>query len=247
MLGLVGLSLAAWLASPESKDRAWMFWGGAYLFMGWIGFFLPFVTFAGGLPNPNPTPSRSVAVRAAGTAILLFLVTAYGEPLAEYRSRAEIGLDPAIQFPKGPRTPGGLLSLRAAVRTSPPDRFSFSIDLPFAWPPNWLLFSFHLFLVLSAYCVLSAFLGQLTAYLTNGLSPPVRTNTRWALGLLYAFLFLAALAVGNWWVRQAPSNSGPVAAWAPLVVPLIELGLLMWLARLGGHKTPPDLPGSQSD
>ncbi len=246
-IGLVALALAAWLASPEGRNGAWTFWGGAYLVLGWIGLFLPFATYSGGLAAPSPTPTRSVTLRALSIAALYFVVAAFGKPVAEYRQRVETGGDITVQFPLGPETPATILSLAEAVRASPPERFSFSTDRPLARPPNWLMFSFHSFFALAAFCILSAFLGQLVAFLTNGLSPPARTNTRWAVGLITAFLVLAASTLGNAWVRQDFSNSGYVGAWAPLVIPLVELGLLMWLARHRGGRTHPNPPGSPSD
>jgi len=231
MLGLVGLSLSAWLVSPEAGARPWTFWGGLCLFLGWISLFLPCVTFAGGLANSSPVPTRAVTMRSLGIAVIFYGSSAFAEPVAKHRFRQESVGNQAGDTRLGPRTPWAILAQRSANRASPPESYSFSVEHPFDRPPNWLLFSFWSSISLSVYCVLAAFLGQIVAFLTSGLSPPSRANTRWAVGLVTATLVLTAFVMGDSWVRQDVSHSGVVGAWAPLLVPLLGLWVLMWLAQ----------------
>ena len=135
-------------------------------------------------------------------------------------------------YPFGPPTPGGLLAHRSAIEADPPETYNFRVDSPLSRPPNWLTYLFHSVIALAFYSVFAVLLGHRSGKLTTGLSPPDRRNARWALGLVGAIAFFVAEAAGGEWVRADPSNSGVLGAWFPMVVPVVELGVLVVLARV---------------
>jgi hypothetical protein len=120
------------------------------------------------------------------------------------------------------------------VEAHPPDSFSFQVDRPLQRPPNWLTYLIHGPAAIAAFAVLSALIGWLTAGLTTGLSPPIRFSARWAIGLASALSFLLVEFAAGDWVRADPSHSGLLAAWGPLVLPLLILVVLRFLARRPG-------------
>jgi hypothetical protein len=193
--------------------------------------FLPYAAFAGGLAVSRATSNRSITVRALILAAVSFALLAYVEPIARYHHRVERGVDVSRQFPLGPATPGTLLSLKEAIQASPPNTYRYSVDEPMEAPPNWVEHLLHGLLVLPLFSLLSALLGRQIGSLTTGLPPPARQNARWALGVLSGLAFFIALVVGDSWVRNDPSRSGALGAWGALLIPMLELGLLLWLSR----------------
>jgi hypothetical protein len=151
-----------------------------------------------------------------------------------------------VHEPLGPRTPGTLLRIRAAVEADPPPSFGFRTDRPLELPPNWLTYLIHSVVALSLFSVLAAFLGYMAGFLTTGLSPPARRKARWALGLATGAAFFFALMAAGSWVRQSHENSGIAASYLPLLIPALALILLYYLARTrtrGEHGlSDPDVP-----
>jgi hypothetical protein len=228
---LIGLVLGAWLFSSRALQAPWNAWEWGQLLCGWVGLFLPFAAFAGGLAVPSSTPNWAVTTRSLLVALISFICLAYGEPLARYQHLSERGADISQQFPLGPLTPGTLRSLKAAVEASPPETYRLSTDSPFEWPPNWVEHLLHGLFVLPLFSVVSALLGRQVRFLTMGLSPPARRNARWALGVLSGVAFFIPMVLWDAWVGNDPSRSGILGAWGPLSVPMLELGLLLWLSR----------------
>jgi len=231
LAGLVALALLYQVIVGASLEGSGSIWTVVHLLAGWIGALLPFATFAGGLAACASLSPRSVAFRGFLLSIVAYGLLAYGSPIGDFQVRATVGADLTIEFPFGPETPGGLRALRSAVEADPPADYSFSVDRPLEQSPNWLTYLLHSFVVIAAFAVLGALLGQQAGFLTSGLSPPTRRNARWALGLLSAAAFFLAEGAGGEWVRLDPSNSGVLGAWMPLLVPLLALVLLTAVAR----------------
>jgi hypothetical protein len=209
-----------------------------FLLPGWAGLLLPYAAFAGGLAAHGTLPVPSVLKRGIVVAMVSYLLLAYGSPLAEYRIYASRETDLAALYPYGPTTPSALLAQRSAAEADPPERYSFRIDRPLEQPPNWLTYLFHSVMAIAFYAVFAALLGQLSGKLTTGLSPPNRRNARWAMGLAGAVGFFLAEAAAGEWVRADPMNSGVLGAWLPMIVPAVEAGLLVALARAQGRDHP---------
>ena len=198
---------------------------------GWLGMLLPAAAFAGGLAVSGVLSAPGVALRGGVLAVATYALMAYASPTAEYHRRIYRVGDVAMEFPYGPFTPGALAMVREAVRVDPPPVYSFRSADPLETPPNWLTYLIHSALAVSGFALLAGLLGLKAGEVTSGLSPPVRSNARWGIGLLTAVAFFLAEAFGGDWVRADPGNSGMVGAWLGLAVPLAELAVLVVLAR----------------
>ena len=230
-LGLLLPTLLAYMASSFLEGGPWTLSRVWALLPKWIGLFLPFAVFSGGLAVHGTLSAVHVLKRGLVIAAISYGLLGFLAPTAEYLVRKSGGVDVAALYPFGPNTPENLISRRAAVESDPPEDYNFRLDAPLSRPPNWLTYLLHQTVVLAFFAVLSALLGQLAAKLTTGLSPPNRRNARWALGLASGIAFFVAETAGGEWVRADPSNSGMVGAWLPLVVPLLGLGILSLLVR----------------
>ena len=242
-LGFFGWT-AAWLAvlllpTLLAQLSSGLFEGGIWRpgqivaqFPGWIGLFLPFAAFAGGVAGYAFLSTPSVLKRGALIAVVSYLLLAFGSPVAVYVEERSQGVDLEELYPFGPPTPDGLLAHRSAIEADPPEAYSFRIDSPLSRPPNWLTYLFHSVIALALYSILAVLLGRWSGKLTTGLSPPDRRNARWALGLAGAIAFFVAEAAGGEWVRADPSNSGVLGAWLPMLLPVVELGVLVVLTHL---------------
>jgi len=206
----------------------------SYVVPGWIALIIPFVVFAGGVTT---TPSRASTVvgRAALLAILSYGLMAFVTPIAKYRARAASGVDVETLYPFGPETPGGYLRHRAAVQNEPPDQFSYRIDRPRSLPPNWLSYLIYSPIAFALFTIFSAMLGREAAFFTTGLSPPVRRDTRWTLGLVSGAAFFVAEAIGGDWVRGDPSRSAMLGAGLPLLIPAAGLLISQVLHAVRRH------------
>ena len=223
ILGYLGSGLFE--EGPWNPGRVWV------PLPAWIGTFLPFAAFAGGVAVHGVLSAGGVLKRGLVIAILSYGLLAYASPVAQYLDRRNVGGGVSAVYPFGPNTPHGRIANRSAVEASPPEEYSFRVEDPLSTPPNWLTYLLHSTVVFAVFSVLSALLGQLAARLTTGLSPPKRRNARWALGLASGSAFFAAEAAGGEWARADPSNSGLFGAWLPLVVPFLGLGVLLLLVR----------------
>ncbi len=212
------------IAHPPGGNGGALEW--IFLIASWVGLCLPFAAFAGGVAGQGHLNATRLAVSAGLVSVLSLFLLGYASPHLNKLADAEKGLDVSLLYPMGPVTMGGLSDLRARVEADPPQEFSYRFDRPLDSPPSWITYQIHTPLVLSLFAILAAFLGALTASLTTGLSPPARKNARWAIGLLSSVLFIWAEAMGGEWVRASPLNSGVIGAWAPMLVPGIELWLL---------------------
>lgn len=202
-----------------------------HLSPGWIGLFLPFTAFAGGLTSEGGLVSGRLVRRGLLVLLFSYALLGFGAPMGSYLDDKSSGADVALLYPTGPGTPLDLLELRSAIEADPPEAYSFRATRPYANPPNWIGYLIFSPMALAFYSVFSILLGSRVAKLTSGLSPPSRLNARWALGLLFGVLFFLAVVGGGEWVRDDPSRSGILAAWVPLVVPVLILGLLEFVLR----------------
>ncbi|TFH64047.1 MAG: hypothetical protein E4G90_08875, partial [Gemmatimonadales bacterium] len=164
---------------------------------GWIGLFLPFAAFVGGLAAHAVLSVGSMVKRAAMIAVVSYFLLAYGSPMAFYRDYASREADLTALYPFGPPTPRALLAQRSAVEANPPQTYSFRVGRPLEHPPNWLTYLLHRAIVIAGFSVLAGLLGHRSGKLTTGLSPPDRRNARWALGLASSIAFFLAEAAGG--------------------------------------------------
>lgn len=229
--GLVALAVVRHGFAGLLEGDWWRWLQALYFLPGWIGLLLPFAAFAGGVAGHSSLSVRDLVWRAASLVAISYLMLAFLAGIASYSEQARWGTDVEAVFPFGPRTPRGLLAHMEAIEADPPDAFSFRASQPLALPPNWLTYLLQSSAAAAAFAMLSALIGFWGAMVTTGLSPPNRRNARWALGLGSGILFFAAVVAGSEWVRSSPENSGLLGAWLPLLVPLTELALLIWVSR----------------
>jgi hypothetical protein len=230
LVGLVGLALLYQVATWPAQWDSLSFEETALLLPGWLGVLLPAGAFAGGLAISGISPHRGVALRAALLAMVTYALLAYGAPLAEFRLAASQEMDVASQYPFGPYTPGILLEIREVVRADPPAAYSFRTSRPLETPPNWWTYLIHSVMAVAAFTLLAAVVGKEVGVVTRALPPPTRSNVRWGLGLATVVAFFVAEGLCSRWVRSDPGNSGLVAGWIMLSVPLVELGILRAVA-----------------
>lgn len=217
---------------------SWTVWKAGFIFAAWLGVLLPFAAFAGGLGAGRRPDLSALFLSAAGVAAISFILLGFIAPRLEYEVEREMGLDLASRYPTGPTTIGGLARLRGHVIFEPPASVSFSPERPFQIPANWYTYLIHSSIVLALFAILNAFIGALAAFLTSGLSPPGRRNARWAIGLASGAAFFMMESIGGDWVRASPTNSGVFGAWAPVLLPIFELVLLLLLLfRAKGRTT----------
>jgi hypothetical protein len=198
---------------------------------GWLGLFLPFAAFASGLATWRGRSRWEPVVHGLMAAAMTYGLLAYAAPVAKQTSLVKNSAEPRTQFDFHPATPGSLKEWRASIEADPPAQFTFMLERPLERPPNWLTFLLHNPAVMALFAILAVFLGQQVGFLTSGLSPPWRQNSRWAVGLLAAIGFWVSFMAGEAWVRADPAHSGVLGAWVPLLVPLVEVGLLYALVH----------------
>jgi len=160
--------------------------------------------------------------------VLAHVIGVFLVPVAEQRADAATGFDLEARYPLGANTPGALLARRAEILASPPSEYGFSVDDPMQRPPNWLLYLVHQPIAFGLFGLVNALLGLMAGWVTTGLSPPKRRNTRWALGLGSAVLFYLLSLTGARWVPASPDHSSFLGAWLPVSVPVLFLLLAAW-------------------
>jgi len=245
LLLAVPVSVSLLGSSPEVGDRVAWVWGRRIV--SWVGLFLPFAAFAGGIAGSESRGFRRLIGYASVISLLSIVCLGYLAPHLEFREALEDRRDTAQMFPTGPADLFGLWRLRERVVENSPGEFRPSTEHPLRQPPNWIDYLIHSSFALALFAVFGALLGSLTGTLTSGLSPPVRRNARWAIGFLTAALFFLAERAGEGWVRADPGNSGVLGAWGPMLLPALELAglyLLIVRARMPSMLSgPPSLDG----
>lgn len=234
-LALTSLALASLYLSGAQVASLHTGWGllGATASRLWIVF--PFIAFAGGVArskaNGRPGDAAvAVTIATSTLGLIAFVIGVWIAPLAEVEADRAVGLAVELRYPFGAQTPTSLVRHRIAILEEPPEAYGFSVDQPLTHPPNWLTYLIHQPFAVFAFGVLNALLGLLIGWSTTGLSPPKRGQVRWLLGLVAGLLFFLVARLGGQWVRLSPENSGVLAAWLPLVVPLLALAVayLVW-------------------
>ncbi len=233
--GLLALTVLYRVLTGAALDRTGAAWQIVHLLANGTGLLLPFAAFAGGVATHAVLRARGVALRAGLLVLASWALMAFLSPLAQYRSWVSAGMDGAARFPMGVETPFALAALRSSVVSHPPAEYSFSVERPFQAPPNWLTYLIHSPAAIACFALLAALLGWACARLTLHLPPPPRENALWALGVASSVAFMAAVTAAGEWVRLHPSNPAVLAAWGPLLVPLVELGLLAAVLRRWGR------------
>lgn len=227
VLTLVALS-SLYLSTPSLPTRG-SWWGLIHATASRLWIMFPFVAFAGGLAGSVERRPRSATAAVTLTVGFLgamaYMCGAVVAPIAELEADRLIGIRDEVRYPMGAQTPQGLLRQRSVVVERPPATYRFSIDRPLEHPPNWLTYLIHQPLALYVFALLNALLGLLVGWSTTGLSPPRRRHVRWFAGIVVGLIYYAAAAFGTAWVRASPENSGVVAAWLPLSLPLLALAL----------------------
>jgi hypothetical protein len=231
LAGLVALALIYQAATWPGQWGSWSFGEAALFLPGWCGLLIPAATFAGGLAVSEIAASRALFLKGALLAVVTYALLAYASPVADQRRMVSRGADPAVQYPFGPYTPGGLLKVREAVRANPPVAYSFRISRPLENPPNWWTYLLHSMMAVSGFTLLTALVGKEAGVVTRALPPPVRANVRWGLGLATMVAYFLAETLASSWVRSDPGASGVLAGWIALSVPLVELAILKVVAR----------------
>lgn len=228
VLTLVALS-SLYLSTPDLPTRG-SWWGLLHATASRLWIVFPFIAFAGGLAGSagerRPGSAATAVTLTVGLlGAMAYVCGAFVAPIAELEADRLIGIRDEVRYPMGAQTPQGLLRQRAVVVERPPATYRFSVDRPLEHPPNWLTYLVHQPLALYVFALLNALLGLLVGWSTTGLSPPQRRHLRWFAGIVTGLIYAAAAAFGTAWVRASPANSGVVAAWLPLSLPLLMLAL----------------------
>lgn len=220
---LLGLYLSA---GGLASVRTW--WGFLDAAASRIAVAFPFAAFAAGIAGAALTVRRRAAVVVVMLTSLCLGVISYVAgslvaPIVELEAYRRLGADLQARYPFGARTMFELVRRRDRLLRSPPAEYSFSVERPLDTPPNWLLYLVHQPIAFVVFGAMNAVLGLLVGWATTGLSPPRRGHTRWALGLASAIAFFVPASAGARWLRLSLENSAVLAAWLPLVVPLVAI------------------------
>ena len=227
------------LVTPEWPPFAWSgpFSRWASAAFDDLGFFLPFLLFAGGSALLRVLGlSRRLARVVIGVGILSAIVSYAGSavvaPVLAHRALTEAEIVEARS--SIPRTPTALVRNLRFVHDNPPAEYSLSIDAPDRHPPQVLEWQLHRPASIAVFGVINLLLGILAAEATSMMSRPRQWNSRLAIGVAGAVAFYLLQEMGSpiqSFLRSDPMGSGVLAAWGPLALPLAEallLGYLVW-------------------
>ena len=219
-------------------------WSGGLLRFIWTtvddtGFVLPFLVFAGAVALRNQCGFSRRVLRAAvvlgiATGAVSYVLTGWVAPTVHDRALAVSGTETVDVRRFGPRTPVGITRNLRFVEANPPGEYGLRVAEPERFPPNVLRWELHLPVTAALFSVINALLGVLAADLTIDLRRGNRRNARLAIGLLGGIAFLAAghlVEPTGLFLQSGELRSGILAAWAPLLVPLVECFLLLYLVR----------------
>lgn len=212
---------------------------------------LPFLIFAGGVALVGVLGhSRRLVRTAVAVGISVGAVSyALGAWVApEVHSRFLAALDPeTVDLQRfGPRTPTGILENLRFVEADPPVEYTLSVSAPQRFPPNVLRWELHRPPAIAAFAVVNVFLGVLAAILTLDFSRRAQRNARLAIGVFGGIAFFACLAAASPvepFVRDGIMRSGVLGAWAPLVFPLVQAFVLVYLVRRRERRRHQTRPG----
>lgn len=219
--GLLVCMVVVFHTLAVAQPQPWSAWHWLSYVSGVAGLILPFAAFAGGIALVRKRRHRIRRVCVAGllAAITAYALSEFVSPLADYAAFAPNG-EVVETRPFGPRTPLGTLRQLSFVEANPPREYT--LGDPARTPPNRVRLLLHLPLAMGAFALLNTLLGLLTADLTRALPPPARRNTRFAIGLAGGLAYFAAFYFACHPDRDWLNVSGVLAAWLPLVVPLVQ-------------------------
>lgn len=195
---------------------------------------LPFLLFAAGLAIGRVLGHSRRAIRVAVLVGVAVSTVSYGlgawvAPEIEDRVLSARGAESADARRFGSRTPVGLIRNLGHVQANPPPRYSLRANTPQEFPPNVLLWSLHQPLALAVFGLVNVLLGMLASEATVDLARRVRRNWRMAIGVAGGVAFLVCVALTSPtepFLRDGTMRSGIMGAWAPLLIPLIEVLVL---------------------
>ncbi len=219
-------------------------WSGGLLRFLWTvvddtGFVLPFLVFAGAVALRNQCGFSRRVLRAAvvlglATGAVSYVLTAWVAPTVHDRALAVSGTETVDVRRFGPRTPVGIVRNLRFVEANPPGEYGLRVAEPERFPPNVLRWELHLPIAAALFSVINALLGVLAADLTIDLRRGNRRNARLAIGLLGGIAFLAVerlVEPTGLFLQSGELRSGILAAWIPLLVPVVGCSLLLYLVR----------------
>jgi len=200
---------------------------------------LPFLIFAGGvalfrvLGHSRRLVGAAVAVGISAGAVS-YALGAWAAPEVHIRLLAALDPESAGLRRFEPRTPTGILENLRFVEANPPEEYTLSVGAPHRFPPNVLRWELHGPPAMAVFAVVNVLLGVLVARLTLGLSRRAQRNARLAIGVFGGIAFFACLAAASPvapYLRDGTMRSGVLAAWGPLVLPLVQAFVLVYLVR----------------
>lgn len=207
---------------------------------------LPFLIFAGGvalvrvLGHSRRLMRTAVAV-GISVGALSYALGAWVAP--EVHSRLLVALDSESADLQrfGPRTPTGIVENLRFVEANPPEEYTLNVGAPHRFPPSVLRWELHGPPAMAVFAVVNVLLGVLAAALTLDLSRRAQRNARLAIGVFGGIAFFACLAAASPvgpFLRDGTMRSGVFGAWAPLVFPIAQAFVLVYLVRRRERRRP---------
>lgn len=234
-LGLKLLFVLGW--SPDDRHLSSSWW--AWALVTDLGDLLPFLAFAGGVALVSGSTGggriRWIAPSfALALAALSYTLDAWISPDLRYHYRSVTVVDDGDAQRFGADTPSGIIRNLRFVEANPPDEYSLRVVAPQETPPNVLRWRLHGPMAHAAFGFFNFLAGVLTAQATIGLRRGARRNVRLAVGVIGGLAFLGCVVIASpipSFLRDGTMQSGVVAAWAPMVLPLAQFGVLLHLVR----------------
>lgn len=200
---------------------------------------LPFLVFAGGvalvrvLRHSRRLARTAVAVGLSAGAVS-YALGAWVAP--EVHSRLLVALDAERADLRRfePRTPTGIVENLRFVEATPPEEYTLSVGAPERFPPNVLRWELHGPPAMAVFAVVNVLLGVLVARLTLDLSRRAQRNARLAVGVFGGVAFFACLVAASPvepFLHDGTMRSGVLGAWVPLVFPIVQGFVLVYLVR----------------
>lgn len=233
--GIKSLLALGW--PPDARGASWSWW--SWAITSDLGHLLPFLLFASGvalrsIPGRPFIPGRTVALIAVALAGVCYSLDAWISPELRDRYLGSTGAASADVRRFGPKTPIGLLRNLRYVEANPPAEYSLALATPQEAPPNVLQWRLHRPVAHATFGIISVLLGILSAELTASLRRATRRNARLAIGVIGGLAFFGCMELASPvppFLLDGTMRSGVLAAWVPLAFPVLELLVLLHLAR----------------
>ena len=234
-LGLRALLGYLWPPGGGIGDARWWVWATTAD----LSLVLPFLLFAAGVALASILQYRRGLLRvtilfAIVLAAVSYCLEAWVSPTLRDRALSTSATAPVEARRFGPRTPVGLLRNLRYVEENPPDEYALRIDAPQLVPPNVLRWRLHYPLAHAVFGLLNVILGILSAQVTGDLARGMRRNLRLSIGIVGGTAFFSLRVVASPvqpFLQDGVMQSGILGAWAPLMLPLIEILVLSQVLR----------------